>query len=82
MWEQLFASALSNGLWCALFVILFIYQISDGKKREAKYIRTIEVLTDKGLELKEIKENILEIKEDLKNRRIMGESNEIFKIET
>ena len=81
MWEQLFTAALSNGLWCALFVSLFIYQIADSKKRESKYIRTIEVLTQKGIDIKEMSKDISEIKSEVKNFNRTEEKNE-FKIET
>ena len=34
--------AISQGIWCALFVILFFYQIRDSRKREARYEANIQ----------------------------------------
>lgn len=37
--------ATANGIWAALFVFLFFYQLKDGKQREQKYTETISALS-------------------------------------
>jgi hypothetical protein len=37
MWQEIFSTALGNGLLSALFVALLIYVLRDTAKREQKY---------------------------------------------
>lgn len=46
MWESIIEAAASNGLWALLFVGLLVYLLQDSKKREEKYTKTIESLSD------------------------------------
>ena len=65
MWEQVLAGAINNGLWSALFVCLLIYQLTDSRKRESKYQATIASLSEHLSAVKEIKNDLKEIKEDV-----------------
>ena len=62
MWEEILQVAISNGVWAVLFVALLIYQLKDSTQREAKYQKTIEVLTQKYEIVDDIKQDIDEIK--------------------
>ena len=65
MWEEIFKTAFSNGIWAVLFVALLIYQLKDSAAREEKYQKTIEALTEKYAVVEEIKQDINEIKTNL-----------------
>ncbi len=58
MWDQIFETAMTNGLWAVLFVALFCYVLQDGRKREEKYQKTIETLTERLEIVVEIKEKL------------------------
>lgn len=62
MWDEIINIAISNGIFAALFVALFIYQLKDSSTREKKYQKTIEALSTKLDVVKDIKEDIVEIK--------------------
>lgn len=62
MWEELFNLAISNGIWSALFVGLLIFQLKDSGKREKKYQDTIKELSEHLGTVKDIKEDVIEIK--------------------
>jgi len=66
MWDDIFNIAISNGLFCALFVALLIYVLKDSRKREAKYQQTIDILSSKLNTVDEIKQDVTEIKICLK----------------
>jgi len=66
MWNDLFNIAISNGIFCGLFVALLIYVLKDSRKREIKYQQTIEVLSTKLNTVDEIKHDVCEIKECIK----------------
>jgi hypothetical protein len=60
--EQIITMAVGNGLFAALFVFLFLYQLKDSTKREQKYQATIKSLS-KSLEVvSDINENVINIK--------------------
>jgi len=42
MEESLFNLALKDGIWAALFVVLFIYTLVDSRKREQKLQQVID----------------------------------------
>lgn len=44
MWEEILKAALESGLWAALFCVLLLYQLRDGRARECKYRQTIDAL--------------------------------------
>jgi len=54
--------AIKNGLWAVLFLGLFVFVIKDSTKREQKYQQTIKDLTAHLGIVKDIKEDIDEIK--------------------
>ncbi|MBR6751180.1 MAG: bacteriocin [Clostridia bacterium] len=58
MWEQIFETAASSGIWAILFVTLFFIQIKDSKTREDKYQTTIDGLADKLKIVAEIHEDV------------------------
>lgn len=76
MWEKIFNLAISNGIWAVLFLVLLFFQLKDSKKREEKYQKTIETL---GVSLKvvtEIKEDVEDIKLELKKLKPTDEGLE------
>ena len=65
MWEKIFNLAISNGIWAVLFLILLFFTLKDSKAREAKYQQTIESL-GKSLEIiKDVKEDVEIIKDEI-----------------
>ena len=70
MWEQIFNLAISNGLFAVMFVGLFIYQLKDSKTREIKYQKTIENLGCALDTLKEVKQDVEEIKDKLNSNSV------------
>ena len=75
MWNEILNIAISNGIFAALFVALFIYQLKDSSNREKKYQKTIDALSSKLGIVQDIKEDIEEMKniiiyeKDKKNER-------------
>lgn len=63
--EELLTTAISNGIFAALFVFLLIYELKDSRRREAKYQKTIDVLSTKLNTVDEIKEDVTEIKKTI-----------------
>ena len=61
MWEKLLEIAATNGIWALLFVVLLVYLLQDSKKREDKYQKTIETLTERLEVVAEIKEKVDEL---------------------
>ena len=78
MAEQIMTMAISNGLFAALFVFLFFYQLKDSAKREQKYQATIKSLS-KSLEVVgEIKETVVKIKNIFViNKKKEGSADEV-----
>lgn len=62
MWEQIFNLAVSNGLFAVLFLCLLIYQLRDSRNREQKYQNTIEKLGNSLEMVKQVKEDVEDIK--------------------
>ena len=62
MWDEILNLAIKNGLWAVLFLGLFIFVIKDSNSREKKYQQTIKDLTVHLGIVKEIKEDIDDIK--------------------
>ncbi len=65
MWEQIWESAVSSGLWAMLFVGLFITQMRDSKAREEKYQKLVDSLAEKLKIVELIREDIDVIKHEL-----------------
>lgn len=62
IFEEIMGLAISNGLFAVLFVFLLFYVLKDSAKRERKYQETIGTLS-KHLEIvKDIKDDVYEIK--------------------
>lgn len=62
MWDEIVNLAIKNGLWAVLFLGLFIFVIKDSSAREKKYQQTIKDLTAHLGIVKEIKDDVDEIK--------------------
>ena len=62
MWNEIVNLAIKNGLWAVLFLGLFIFVIKDSTSREKKYHQIIKDLTSHLGIVKEIKEDVDEIK--------------------
>ncbi len=66
LWKEILSIIVSNGVFAILFVWLFYYQLRDSAKREAKYQQTIEKLTSNLQVLENVRQDISDIKEFLK----------------
>ena len=62
MWNEILNLAIKNGLWAVLFTGLLIFVIKDSAKREQKYQQTIKDLTSHLGIVKDIKDDVDEIK--------------------
>ena len=69
MWEQIVNLAISNGLFAVMFLVLFVYQLRDSKTRESKYQETIAKLGDSLQIVKDVKQDVEMIKEQLINKK-------------
>lgn len=69
LWEQIVSVVVSNGIFATLFVGLFCYQLKDSKRREEKYQKTIEDLTVHLDIIEDVKEDVLELKSLVMNKR-------------
>ena len=75
LWEEIVSIVVSNGVFAILFVWLFMYQLKDSSKREQKYQQTISELTAHFNTLEDMRKDISDIKELLKED---DEDNEEF----
>lgn len=66
LWKEILSIIVSNGVFAILFVWLFYYQLRDSAKREAKYQQTIEKLISNLQVLENVRQDISDIKEFLK----------------
>ncbi len=67
IWNDILSIVVSNGIFAILFVWLFCYQLRDSSKRESKYQDTIGQLTLHLRVLDDVKQDLTDIKEFLKN---------------
>ena len=51
-------TALESGLWAVLFCVLLLYQLRDGRAREAKFTQTIDVLIERLQLLNSISDDV------------------------
>ncbi len=72
IWNDILSIVVSNGIFAILFVWLFWYQLKDSSKRENKYQDTIGQLTSHLKILEDVKQDLTDIKDFLKN----GEKDE------
>ena len=63
MWTNILDLAIKNGLWAVLFLGLLIFVLKDSKQRENKYQQTIKDLTEHLGIVKQIKQEVEEVKE-------------------
>lgn len=66
LWNEIISIVVSNGVFAILFVWLFWYQLKDSSKREVKYQKTIEQLTEHLKILDNVQSDLTEIKSFLK----------------
>lgn len=71
MWEQIVNLAISNGLFAVLFLGLLVYQLKDSRTREQKYQSMITKLGDSLEIVKQVKEDVEDIKDKLNSKKII-----------
>ena len=71
MWEQIVHLAISNGLFAVLFLGLLVYQLKDSRTREQKYQMTIEKLGNSLEIVKQVKEDVEDIKDKINQKKIV-----------
>ena len=71
MWEQIVNLAISNGLFAVLFLGLLVYQLKDSRTREQKYQMTIENLGNSLEIVKQVKEDVEDIKDKINQKKIV-----------
>lgn len=59
MWEGVFETVATSGVFAVLFVSLLCYLLQDSRKREAKYQSIIETLTDRLEVVEDIRKNLM-----------------------
>ncbi len=74
--ESIIEMAFETGIWAALFVVLFFYQIKDSKTREEKYQETIAKLATSLEIVAEIDQKVSSIKKCLDNTAEQSEKVE------
>ncbi len=67
IWKEIISIVVSNGVFAVLFVWIFWYQLKDSAKRETKYQQTIEQLTKHLEAFEDVKQDIRDIKDYLKD---------------
>lgn len=72
----MFNVAISNGIFAVMFVALLVYVLKDSRKREGKYQNIIDVLSSKLNTVDEIKQDVTEIKQCLKNNPLKRRKDE------
>ncbi len=75
MWEQIVNLAISNGLFAVLFLGLLVYQLKDSRAREQKYQNTIEKLGDSLEIVRQVKEDVEDIKDKLNSKKVVLRNN-------
>lgn len=71
MWESVIDTVVANGAWAVLFCLLLIFELKDSRKREEKYQETIFTLGEDLGVVREVADDVKEIKRDL---RIVADS--------
>ncbi len=65
-WDELIKIVISYGVFAVLFVFLFFYQLKDSARREKEYQKTIGELTEHLKVIEDVKEEVGELKEYIK----------------
>ena len=58
MWEEAFSLALQSGIFAVLFCCLLFYELKVSGKREARYQKTIQSLSDALMTLRLLRNDI------------------------
>ena len=66
MWESVIDTVVANGAWAVLFCLLLIFELKDSRKREEKYQETIFTLGEDLGGVREVADDVKEIKRDLR----------------
>ena len=66
MEKQLISIVASQGAWAALFLALLRYVLKTNDKRENRYLRTIDDLTNICTIMQDVHKDVCEIKDMLK----------------
>ncbi len=69
MWEEVLEKVATSGIFAVLFVSLLCYLLQDSRKREAKYQKIIETLTDRLEVVEDIKESVEKLSQKPKKQR-------------
>lgn len=69
LWQEIVSVIISNGIFAILFVYLFYYQLKDSKRREEKYQKTIEQLSQHLGVIEQIKEDVEYLKDVVTPKR-------------
>lgn len=69
LWQEIISVIISNGIFAILFVYLFYYQLRDSKRREEKYQKTIEQLSEHLCVIEQIKEDVEYLKDVVTPKR-------------
>lgn len=69
LWQEIISVVISNGIFAILFVYLFYYQLKDSKRREEKYQKTIEQLSQHIGVIEQIKEDVEYLKDVVTPKR-------------
>lgn len=81
MWEQIVNLAISNGLFAVLFLGLLVYQLKDSRTREQKYQSMITKLGNSLEIVKQVKEDVEDIKDKLNSKKIIFRKTKEEKVE-
>ena len=69
LWQEIISVIISNGIFTILFIYLFYYQLRDSKRREEKYQKTIEQLSEHLGVIEQIKEDVEYLKDVVTPKR-------------
>ena len=64
--EQIISTVVANGIWAVLFCGLLVYELRDTRRREVRYVRTINSLSDRLGTVIDVKTDTDEIKTDVR----------------
>jgi len=68
MWESILSIALDTGFIATLFTGLLVYVLRDTKRRECKYCEIIEELHENLHVVREIREDVADIKKKVERQ--------------
>lgn len=65
MWDDLIQAALKNGIWTAMFVMLFIWVLKQNDRREQRLINVVDTQATALKKVDEIKTCVDEMRKDV-----------------